>query len=532
MQMSINTLTDFLGDERLLERPCPALGKRAFSWVTLGALATDDSLAAGWLHVCSEDEAPEFLAEHPDALLLCCCSQHAVPETLKAHAGHTLFAKAPSSRILFADVLDYVVRIAEWTDRLKSLYQDHADYQQYLTESEDVLGNFITISDSAFQLHAHTPNIPSEDPVSETLVALGHHDPQTIERFKQLDIPEKWQRETSFIEVVEDSPICNFPTLSHVFKFRGSYFIHIVMLCNRRPLTQGLIDLFAILVTELQPRVNSDWEQRKGFSQPYDNFVRDLLSDTQRSTTSIAEQAQILDIPLHAAFTLSCIKLPNTDVLRIEEAAWRLTNQLSRCLVTIYRQSLVVIGIRERSDTNMTADDDARTLYHSLPSGLSAHVGTSNPFTCLEDVGYAYQQAQYALAHLDNLSATLFDAVLGIDYPDKNMPAEHHCSFSDAFSEFLLHSSSLDGRFVDYCVNQHVLTRIAEDDEESGTSNARMLLVYLANNCKATPTAVQLHMHRNSIVYHIERIEARYGLDLDDPRLRFELQLVAHFLHA
>lgn len=531
MQLSVNILIDFLGKERLVGQPPYILGKRTFPWITLAALATDDSLAAGWLHVCDEDEAEKFLEHNPEALLLCCCKRHAVPGALKEHTAHVLFAEAPSSRILFTDVLGYVVRVAEWVDKLKSLYQEHADYQQYLTASEDVLENFITVSDSAFQLHAHTPDIPPKDPVSEKLLTLGHHAPETIERFKQLGIPEIWHQETCFIEVVEDSPVCEFPTLSHVFKFRGSYFIHIVMVCNRRPPTQGLIDLFTILVKELQPRVNSDWEQRKGFSQPYDNFVRDLLSGAPRSTGSISEQAQILGIPLHATFMLACIKLPGADPLGIEEAAWHVAGQMHESLVTIYKQMLVVIRIQKTGDeTAMT--DDMHALYHSLPSGLSVHVGTSNPFTHLEDVGFAYRQAQYALAHLDGSPTTLFDATLDVDGPNGNMPAERCCSFSDILAEFLLHSSNQDGHFVDYCVGQHVLSHIVADDQQAGTANAQTLLSYLANNCKATPTAAQLHMHRNSIVYHIERIEARYGLDLDDARMRFELQLVAHFMHA
>jgi len=51
------------------------------------------------------------------------------------------------------------------------------------------------------------------------------------------------------------------------------------------------------------------------------------------------------------------------------------------------------------------------------------------------------------------------------------------------------------------------------------------LEAYFASRCSPDATAKRLHLHRNSLIYRLRRIEEVVGLRLDDPETRLELHL-------
>ena len=70
-----------------------------------------------------------------------------------------------------------------------------------------------------------------------------------------------------------------------------------------------------------------------------------------------------------------------------------------------------------------------------------------------------------------------------------------------------------------------ILEVIAESDTSARTDNYDFLYKYLERERKASVTANALHMHRNNVKYRIDRIEQQFGIDTDDPTLRFDLML-------
>lgn len=64
---------------------------------------------------------------------------------------------------------------------------------------------------------------------------------------------------------------------------------------------------------------------------------------------------------------------------------------------------------------------------------------------------------------------------------------------------------------------------MAAEETHHDVCDLKLLYCYLFNERKATPTATQLHMHRNNVLYRIRSIEKRYGLDLDQFEARQRL---------
>ncbi len=70
-----------------------------------------------------------------------------------------------------------------------------------------------------------------------------------------------------------------------------------------------------------------------------------------------------------------------------------------------------------------------------------------------------------------------------------------------------------------------VLDRLRLYDEENGTDYYRTLKTYCANNYRNAKTASDLHVHRNTLLYRLERLSDLFSLDLSQDRLLPELSI-------
>ena len=72
-------------------------------------------------------------------------------------------------------------------------------------------------------------------------------------------------------------------------------------------------------------------------------------------------------------------------------------------------------------------------------------------------------------------------------------------------------------------ISHTALTVLSEYDKKKGTDYYHTLSTYLFMNCDQTRTAERLHIHRNSLIYRINRIQELLEIDLEDDSQRFYL---------
>ncbi|WP_168188637.1 PucR family transcriptional regulator [Thermoflavimicrobium daqui] len=75
---------------------------------------------------------------------------------------------------------------------------------------------------------------------------------------------------------------------------------------------------------------------------------------------------------------------------------------------------------------------------------------------------------------------------------------------------------------------QATLEPLQRYDYEKGTDLLHTLDVYLATGKRIGEAAHQLYVHRNTLKFRIARIEELLGMDLQDPKVVFRLQLGLH----
>jgi purine catabolism regulator len=87
---------------------------------------------------------------------------------------------------------------------------------------------------------------------------------------------------------------------------------------------------------------------------------------------------------------------------------------------------------------------------------------------------------------------------------------------------FLLRSHSPEAL---HALHATTLGRVAAYDATRGAELVQTLEAYFASRCSPDATAKRLHLHRNSLLYRLRRIEEIAGVRLEDPETRLLLHL-------
>lgn len=73
--------------------------------------------------------------------------------------------------------------------------------------------------------------------------------------------------------------------------------------------------------------------------------------------------------------------------------------------------------------------------------------------------------------------------------------------------------------------HREVLGDLIAADTKGGGELIRTLEAFFASNCSPTEASTRLHIHRNTLLYRLQRIHAITKLDLNDPEVRLTLQV-------
>jgi DNA-binding PucR family transcriptional regulator len=163
-------------------------------------------------------------------------------------------------------------------------------------------------------------------------------------------------------------------------------------------------------------------------------------------------------------------------------------------------------------------DGDNKLLFPHVASG-----GVSNNFSGLENLPKAYRQASLALKY----SGELCGRESLTDETNK----------SDAFALVLFRNRILHCFLGENPIGEELwqsgvysvaLEKLHTYDRQHGTNNLRLLYRYLHDDRKATETSNYFHIHRNSVLYRIGKIEELLNLDLNnyEDRLGLEMSLL------
>lgn len=254
------------------------------------------------------------------------------------------------------------------------------------------------------------------------------------------------------------------------------------------------------------------------------SFLESLFSGTLHNEDDILERARYLGHDLHEPYLTACLTLDNHAGENHRPALWasfldvarrELSAQWPRMLPKDRGEMLAVLlpaADQPDSESTRRALDQVRVRLNHLLGESTATCGVGPSAVGPAEIVRSYLQAEQA-------------ARIGRQFLGGNQTL----TFGELGAYRLLASvdnrDALDGFYREY------LGALEVYDARYNGELLETLEGFFAANGNHARAAEALHLHRNTLLYRLSRIEALTGRDLGDPETRLCLQLALKIRH-
>ena len=498
MQLSINILLDALEKHHpqnyILDK------NKGFSSVGLVSKNVQ-GLYSDQIYVCTLSVYKKILQrDNTVCLIIVKNSKEEIPRSLAL--DNTIVVNFDGGLIdFFSFVQSIFATVFNWCSKMDEYLIKKRSIQEILSLSESVIGNFITISDSSFALVAYTEGLECDDPLTARLVENGYHDQDAIDKFNRYKLPAAW-RDTVDIYQNDSNNICIYPIIAKIVHYYNNYYSHIVMICNNKRPTEGLKDLFKLLVDHLMVCFERQWLDNNQMPHVHDSLLISLTGPTSLTEEAARNRARNSGLPFNSNFRFARITTEDSSNIMLQRIEREIMAYVPESKLTLHQQGLMALIIQQPKSKDKF--DQIMEALLPILTRYNASCGISDRFDVLTDVKIANEQAKVAL------SCSSTGKVV---------------QYNDCYPKYLLASDPQNAILIQSSKSYKSLMLIDGYDKKHGTNNFELLYEYLKFDRKATETAQTMHMHRNNVIYRIGRICEQINIDLDNPDERFRLLL-------
>lgn len=477
--------------------------------------ASGANLRPDCLFVCSLSEALEMADKHKDIFFLCLRDRMVdASETKEKMHNIIVIKKNMELRELFNHVQGILLQINNWVIALQESVLNNKGLQDILDLSEFLLDNPINVMDSTFKLMAYSKNIPTDDPVTLALLENGYHSPEIVKRFQETRRIEQFENANDVI-VSEDHLFSDYTTIKKVYQYGKTYSVLAVMICSTHSPTNGDLYLFRTMLKYLQYYVDRASSGEMTSSQA-EYLLCDILNRKLLNETEAKNRAAYANLPYEGVYDLYKLVWSDEGNTPARRIVRELNERLPYATVVIYEKSLLILNMYGQKSGKK--QEDAVCLCESVCDQV-AHCGISNRFGTLWELPLAHEQCEASIA---TSKMVMFEKAQG--------RKEHKRFEGYLLYHMLLQSVVSAPKLYMRSFMVETAKTLREYDESHHTELALILKTYLEYDRRASEACKHLHMHRNTVVYHIGKLEEMLGISLDDPDTRLKLNLLFKML--
>ena len=389
-------------------------------------------------------------------------------------------------------------RIATWERELAVALSRRAALPELLRLSESQFENPIVVADWSLRPVAFTVGIPFTHPDLLHIAEKGSFTDQMVAAIS--DQSHATQGEAYQEPVCHPTP--NYLGCTQIIKSFVPNPLRLNMLClygvNRAP-TDGDMDKLRQL-TDRMEQYSLSFHKDELETYERDIYLLIDLLEHRVDRQELALKAPLLGLELAADYRFYGIAFQTHIPVRANHLAGQLRSEFPHCRAFVYKSKLWMLA----------QEQEGSMVHQILPKlvGLlelhHARCGIGSPFQQLANLGEGYLQAEQAheLGHRLN--------------PERR--------YYHYYEYYVFHLLSCAAKEITWQQLYHSqLNRIIETDRLKGSDNLRLLDVHLNCDRNIAHTAHTLHLHRNSVVYRLGRIEEMLGMSLDDAEVRLRL---------
>jgi len=378
---------------------------------------------------------------------------------------------------------------------LDALANSNKGLQGLVDVGYSMLGNPIMITDKNWRAIAMTTDIEIPDDVGwNELLVNGFLSPELVsagirenlaERIEQSKEPFRWQ----------DSGM-KYARLFNKVMINGKSVATVSAIEYNRPFTEIDFALIKILSDSIAAEMQKEQFHQFTRGMQFEQLIENLLERRLKDPKVIEERIKLLNIGIKKNVYVFVFDVSEFDSKKYSISYMRdvLEKMISGGKALIYDNKIVIVASFSR------AQDIFKTELLNLSAFLQKNkirCGISRRCTQLADLRFYYEQALDALR-----VGTYMDRERYI-YPYGEYAIYHiaeACSQAGGSKVF----------------SHPALEALMAYDKEYNTTFTNSLYEYLIHFKNISNTAKALHLHRNTLIYHLQRIEEIMEVSLSD----------------
>ena len=392
---------------------------------------------------------------------------------------------------ILAALQDYFVRYAEQEAQLARAASLDG-YDALLQTAASMLSNSVTLADRSNRVRAS--------------VQLDTHAPRENNGFDGIRALRR-SGELDYITGLTEPTECNFscfgaPCIITNLFTDGNRIGRLIVVCHLTPPDARARQLCALIAGFLQQKIERDPDF--GYiraDDPVYSMFYDLLRGMRLPAELVTDRLRALPGWDAGAWRVLAIPLQD-DAVSFAYLSEELRSRFDAFSVLDEETLLCVLHAPDELGAWKIEEKAAGFLAANRLRG-----GISNVFTRIEELHERGEQAKTALDFADGDQLSIYTRKM----------LQHMLTFFPMEQRHLLVHPAL--------------FRLRNLDAENDTRYLETLRTYLECERSLSATAAKLFIHRNTLMYRLERLRAAVSLDLDDPEVRLQLLLSFHLMH-
>ena len=419
--------------------------------------------------------------------------------------------------VLFNTVQESFFNISTWTYHMQLAVSTNLGFQKLLDMSESVIGNYITVCDATYKVYAHTQGIQVDDPLAKESVRLGYYPRESINLMRKVrgfeNIEKANETELLFSPKGTLSP---YDGITRVFRWNDSYVLIIMLCCKMQP-SKGLNDLFM----QLTENINYFLKESSFFIEktPRQSWLSGILANRISSRQELEISSSHINFPFTGAFGVWIIEFKDADNSPLSFLVGKVNDQFPDAIPIKSENQIVMLIKYGDKVTSGTYVDEIYNRLEKIFVTYPVLYGVSNVFNDLTGIIGAMEQAKFC-AQIGNKIINK-DLVSFTSSGKSNLFVFYHYILAWAL---ISAKNSNPDIYENSWAHTHA-SDLAKYSKNHNLDYIKLLSVYLRNERNAGITAKVMHVHRNTILYHIQKIEDFFHISFDEPLVRENMNL-------
>lgn len=410
------------------------------------------------------------------------------------HGPDMLLLNTTDTDRVLNDILDAFDYYSGWSDGLMRDITDGCGLQQLVDRSYDIFREPMAVFDAGQMVIAHTTQYGPDDVDDgwKAMLRTGGGSPDIFSKMKGQLHQSRYHHNVQELKL----PFFSVHSLQKMLFHDDTVIGQIILLEFHRWERKGAVQLLDTLGSLVELWMNRTREDLLPMAES--DIFRDLLEGVQVSEKALNYKLSMMGWEKRQEKRLLKLETP----MAYKDRAYSLLSELERlfpdCCVFFHQKHIYILVNLSR-----TSWEDLERELNRLLEECIFHCAVSYPFYDMYQFPAAAEQCRLTLqAALEKQGGIYLCGDHALEYIRNT-----------------IHT------VIDRSVVHPALYVLKKNDEANRNDLYTTLRVYLQNNCNLVHTARALNLHRNSLLYRLNKIRRLTDLDLDVETVREYLRL-------